>query len=480
MLAEWSALAPWLVLVGAALTLSLLGAFVRSPGLLGGCAAAALLLALLLAFPHAAEMAPRAVTPLVSIDGHALFWLMLVLVAALAVIALAHAELKARAEPPGQFHALVLLVTLGAAVLVAASHFVALLLGLALLAPPLVALIAHPQGPGALDAAVKYLLLAGLALAFVLFGVALIHAATGTLTFSALAGGPLSEPLAPLPAVGLVLVLAGLAFHLSLVPFHLWTADVYAGAPSAVAALLATVVRCAVLAVLLRLLAASDALATPSLSVALTLMALATMLVGNLLALLERDVVRLLAYSSIAHAGYLTTALVAGSAAGTEAVAVYALAHGAMMLIAFGVVTQRAAGGDDGRRLEDYRGLVWRRPLLALQFALALLALAGLPPTLGFVGRFHLFTAAFEAGLSLLLMGLLVASALGLYVYLRVIAVLFGEAATAESQRRTGVAAHTWPGRVVSGALLGLVLGFGLYPGPVIAWLRAFALVAVP
>lgn len=476
---DWLALAPWAVLAGAAPALSLLGAFVRSRWLHGGSAALALVLSLL-ALPYAADVAPHAVTPLVSIDGHALLWLALLLAAALAVVALAHGDLAVRAESPGQFHALLLLATFGAAVLVAASHFTTLVLGLALLVMPLAALIAHPtQGRAALDVGVKYLLLAGLALAFVLFGVALIHVAAGGLTFTVLAGGPLSEPLAPLPAVGLVLVLAGLAFQLSLVPFHLWTPDVYAGVRPPVAAFIATVARCAALAVLLRLLTTSDALATPSLTAALTLMALATMLAGNLLALLERDLVRLLAYSSIAHGGYLLVPLVAGGDTGAEAAAVYALTYGVTALTAFGVVTQLEAGDSGhGRRLEDYRGLAWRRPLPALLLAAALLALAGLPPTLGFVGRFYLFTAAFEADLALLSIALLVASALGLYVYLRVVAVLFAEAASAEPERRAGTAAHTWPGRIVLGALLGLILVLGLYPDPVIAWVRAFALAA--
>lgn len=476
--AEWLILAPWLVLAGAALALSLLGAFVRRHGLLGAVAALALLLSLL-AVPHAADVAPRAVTPLFNVDGHALFWLTLLLSAALAVVALAYGDPVARTDPPGQFHALILLATLGAAVLVAASHFTALVLGLALLTLPLAALIAHSQGPEALDAGIKYLLLAGLALAFALFGVALIHAATGSLTFSALAGGPLSEPLAPLPAVGLALVLAGLAFHLSLVPFHLWTPDVYAGAPPAVTAFLATVPRCAALAGLLRLLQTSDALATPSVMAALTLMALATLLAGHLLALLERNLVRLLAYSSIAQAGYLLVPLVAGGAAGGEAAAVYALAYGVMALAAFGAVSQLEAGSA-GRRLEDCAGLAWRRPLLALLLATAMLALAGLPPTLGFIGRFYLFAAALEGDLSLLLVALLVASALGLYVHLRVIAVLFAHPAMGESERRAGTVAHAWPGWLVLCLLTGLILVPGLYPDPVIGWVRAFATAPMP
>ncbi len=132
-----------------------------------------------------------------------------------------------------------------------------------------------------------------------------------------------------------------------------------------------------------------------------------------------------------------------------------------------------------GRRLEDYRGLAWRRPSAALLLAVSLLALAGLPPTLGFVGRFYVFATAFEAGLPLLSIGLLVASALGLYVYLRVIGVLFAEAATVEPERPTGALARIGPGGIALGAFLGLNIALGLYPAPVIAWVRAFALAAV-
>lgn len=475
---DWLILAPWLVLAGAALALSLLGAFVRSHGWLGAAAALGLLLSLL-AVPHAADVAPRTVTPLFNVDDHALLWLKLLLAAALVVVALAHGDPAARTDPPGQFHALILLAAFGAAVLVAASHFAALVLGLALLTLPLAALVAHPQGHGALDAGIKYLLLAGLALAFVVFGVALIHAATGSLAFSALAGGPLSEPLAPLSAAGLVLVLAGLAFHLSLVPFHLWTSDVYTGAPPTVAALLATVARYAALAGLLRLLEASDAMTTPSVMAALTLVALATLLAGHLLALLERDLVRLLAYSSIAQAGYLLVPLVAGGTAGAEAAGVYAVAYGVMVLLAFGTVAQLEANSV-GRRLEDCAGLAWRRPLPALLLATALLALAGLPPTLGFVGRYYLFAVAFEADLSLLLVALLITGALGLYVHLRVIAVLLDDAAQGKSTEGGGVAAHGWPGWVMLCLLAGALVALGLYPDPVIAWVRAFAVAPMP
>jgi NADH-quinone oxidoreductase subunit N len=255
---------------------------------------------------------------------------------------------------------------------------------------------------------------------------------------------------------------------------------VYAGAPPTVAALLATVARCAALAGLLRLLEMSDALATPAVTVALTLMALATLLAGHLLALLERDLVRLLAYSSIAQAGYLAVPLVAGGTLGLETAAVYALVHGAMVLLAFGVVTQLEADGDNGHRLEDCRGLMWRRPLPALLLATALVALAGLPPTLGFLGRYYLFAAAFEADLSLLLVALLVAGALGLYVHLRVIAVLLADGASDQPELGKGVAAQVWPVWLALGLLAGGLVALGLYPDPAIAWVRAFAAAPLP
>ncbi len=477
--ADYIALSPWLVLMAAAIVLLLVISFYRSHALTAILTVLGLGLPLA-AVPYVAQEAPRMVTPLLAVDGFALFFLVLILLAALAVVLLAYGYMAAREAPREEFYLLILIATLGAAVLVGATHYASLLLGLETLSVALFALAAYyvfRDRP--MEAGIKYLILAGVAVAFLLFGVALIYARTGSLELGASAASAATGAVDVYLATGVGLVIVGLAFKLSLVPFHLWTPDVYEGAPPPVTAFLATVSKGAAFAVVLRYLLAAEAHVVPSLLAALTLIGLATMLAGNLLALLQDDVKRILAYSSIAHMGYLLVPLAGGGDLGIETAGYYLAAYFVMNLAAFGVVTQvEIAAGEEGHDLARYRGLMWRHPVLAGVLAAALFALAGMPLTVGFVAKFYLFVAGVDAGLWLLLVALVVGSAIGLFYYLRVILYLValpdGESDVRVRPARTHV--HAWPGHLALFVLVALLVVFGVYPAPIVSWVRDSAL----
>lgn len=310
-------------------------------------------------------------------------------------------------------------------------------------------------------------MLSGLASGVLLFGMALVYADDGVLAFADLGvaqGGLIG-------IVGLLLMMAGLGFKLSLVPFHLWTADVYQGAPAPVAALLGTVAKGAVWVVLLRLVVAGGWGRIPVLEDVASVLAILSMLVGNLLALRQNNLKRLLAYSAIAHMGYLLIVLIAGATLGgnfaAEALLFYLIAYVATTLAAFGVIAVLSHAEGEAEHLDDYAGLFHTRPWPAAVLGLALLSLAGIPLTAGFVGKFYLIAAAGQGGLWWLLAALVVGSGLGLYYYVRVILHM------ARLPNPPSLLPDRLPvtGNLMLAALFALVLGLGIYPAGVIDWL---------
>lgn len=467
--ADLWALAPLIVLAAAVVIVMLVAGFVRHHGVVVLTTQAGLLLTTG-AFGLAAHHIPRTVTPLLVMDAYALFFIGLVVLASFAVAALAYDYFERRVSAPGEFYILLLVASLGGAVLVASRHFAALFLGLELLSVALFGLIAYPRTAyRALEAGIKYLVLSGVASSFLLFGMALVYGSTGTLVFAEI-GRALSVGAAHDPAVlaGAALIIAGLGFKLSLVPFHMWVADVYEGAPAPVAAYLATVSKGAVFALLVRYFVETGAYRAEAMVIGAGTVAVASMLAGNLLALLQDNIKRVLAYSSIAHMGYLMVALLAGGGVALEAVGYYLAAYFVTMLGAFGVITLMSLS-DHGEadHVSDYRGLFWRRPVLAGVFTAMLLSLAGIPVTMGFVAKFYVVAAGVEGALWLLIYVLIAGSIIGLYYYLRIILAMY---------RATGAEAGSYP-HAVGGGLVVLVttvllVGLGIYPAPLIAMLQ--------
>ncbi len=471
---EWTradlvALLPLLVLAGAALVVTIQVAVRRSHPLAAGLTIGGL--ALTVASLGWTADAPHRVGPLLVMDSFSHLVLALVAATAAAVALLAFGYLRRKPELPDELYVLLLLATLGAGVLAAAVHVASLFMGLELLSVALYGLVAYPRSrPRAAEAGIKYLVVAAVGSAFLLFGAALLYAETGTLELTGMLAA--AGRMTPWLAAGLALVLVALGFKLAAAPFHLWALDVYEGAPAPVTAFLATVSKAGVVAVLLRLALATGLDRSPALWGAVALLAVASILVGNLLALLQRNVKRLLAGSSIAHMGYLLVAVLAGGAVGAEAATVSLVAYVLTSVLAFGVVTVLADGDGEREVIDDYRGLLWRRPWPGAAMTLAMLSLAGIPLTAGFVGKYWLLAAGVGARAWAPVLVLVAGSVIGLFYYLRLVATmltpLVGDEATS-----TAVPLPVIP---VSGALVllaaaALLLWFGVLPqllaGPV-------------
>lgn len=441
-------------------------------------------LALLSLLP-AMGVAPLEVTALLQIDRFAGYYMALVLAASLACVTLTHAYLGGQSGKgyPGNREELYLLILLSAAgglVLASAQHLVGLFIGLELLSVPTYGMIAYAFfNKRSLEAGIKYMVLSAAGSAFLLFGMALLYAEAGDMGFRAI-GASLAQGSSLLVELGIGMMLIGLAFKLSLVPFHLWTPDVYEGAPAPVAAFLATASKVAVFAVLLRLYQISPATAGGWLNELLTLIAIASILFGNLLALLQNNLKRLLGYSSIAHFGYLLVALIASQGLAVEAIGVYLATYVLTSLGAFGVITLMSTpySGRDADALYEYRGLFWRRPYLTAVLTVMMLSLAGIPLTAGFIGKFYVIAAGVEAQLWWLLGAMVLGSAIGVFYYLRVMVTLF--------MREPNLHRHDAPfdwGQRAGGIMLLVValLAFflGVYPQPLLELVHNAALVAL-
>jgi NADH-quinone oxidoreductase subunit N len=323
-----------------------------------------------------------------------------------------------------------------------------------------------------MEAGVKYLILAAVSSSSILFGMALIYAETGSLKFGEIAIRAASGEVHGLTFLaGIVLIIAGLGFKLALVPFHLWTPDVYEGAPAPVTAFIATASKGAVFALLMRYFSRVDIQSNQSLFVIFTIIAAASMFAGNLLALLQKNVKRLLAYSSISHLGYLLVTLLASGAQAVSAAAFYLMAYFVTTLGTFGVVTVLSGRDRDADNIEDYSGLAWRRPWLAGVFTAMLLSLAGIPLTAGFIGKFFVVAAGAGSALWLLLVVLVINSVIGLYYYLRIIVALYSRL----DHEVPAAAALSRSGSVTLTALTLLLLWLGVYPAPVIQLIQKMA-----
>lgn len=401
------------------------------------------------------------------VDAYSILYMAVLLLAAAFVLLFSYDYLELRQEHREEFYILVLLSTTGAMVLAASRNFAALFLGLELLSVALYALIAYIRSERvSIEAGIKYLVLAASSSSILLFGLALIYSESGSMDIAqsastARAGTANSVVL----LAGLVLVLVGVGFKLAIVPFHLWAPDVYEGAPLPVTAFIATVSKGGMFALLLRWF---PSVASGAIVLVLSLMAIASMLAGNLLALRQNNVKRILAYSSIAHMGYMLVALLAGGVLGASAATYYLMAYIVTILGAFGAMTALSGSRWEAASIDNYRGLFWERPLMAAVFTTMLLSLAGIPLTAGFLGKFYVLTSGASQSRWLLVFTLVISSTIGLYYYLRIIVAMYSRPAdhvTIEGLREQRVPVLAV---LALAALTGLVFLLGVYPAP--AW----------
>ena len=370
----------------------------------------------------------QTVTVLLSVDDWGLYFTTLVLLASVVTLVLSKDTFSPEGERKEEFYLLLVLSVLGAVVLIQSTHMVSLLLGMELMGVALYAMIAFPErGQLPLEAAIKYLVLSACASAMLLYGFALLYAATGDLSYAGI-GTKAILTYAQNPVLvisGTVLVLAGICFKLSLVPFHMWTPDVYEGAPTPVTGFLATVSKGAVFVALARFFIEGQLYQYSSLIGVLSMVAIASMLIGNLLALKQNNVKRLLAYSSIAHFGYLLVVLVAlayqDGPLVNEAITFYLGAYILTTLLAFSVVATIAGEEEEKNDITFFEGLFWRKRIQAIGLTVAMLSFAGIPLTAGFMGKFYIISVGIQSGLWWLLAALVMGSAIAIYYYLRII-----------------------------------------------------------
>jgi NADH-quinone oxidoreductase subunit N len=370
------------------------------------------------------------IEPLFIIDGFGTFITGLIVMSTLAVALLSYAYFEQREERKEEYYILLLLATLGSAMLVISKHFVSLFLGLEILSISLYSMVAYlRKRPRSDEAGLKYLILAAFSSAFLLFGMALVYSATGSMNFTGIAQFMASSDELPvLMLTGLSLMIVGVGFKLGLVPFHMWTPDVYEGAPAPVTAFIATISKGGMIVLLVRFFNQIQGYQYPVLMLSFTIIAMASMLAGNILAIQQNNVKRILAYSSIAHMGYILVAFLAGGKLGIEAVSFYMVAYFLTNIGAFGVIAILSDQDRDAELLEDYQGLFWRHPIIATVFTAMLLSLAGIPLTAGFVGKFYLIASGANSQLWWLVIVLAASSVIGLYYYIKIIAVMFDKA----------------------------------------------------
>lgn len=371
--------------------------------------------------------APVSIKPLFIIDGFSILLLGLIYFAGFLITALSKLYFDLQTGQKEEYFIILFVAVFGASVLVVSNHFASFFLGLETLSISLYVLVSYLKHRGyCIEAGVKFLVIASVATAFLLFGMSLIYAATGTMSFRLIGSGlSYNSASGPLFLTGMGMLLVGIGFKLALVPFHMWTPDAYQGAPAPVTAFIATISKGAVLALSIRFFNDIRGFENNTLVAIISLIGVLSMFTGNLLALKQVNLKRLLAYSSIAHLGYLMITLVAGSQTGVQAAVFYLVSYMITTLGAFGTISILSVCEHDAENIEDFRALFWKNPWIAIVLTITLLSLAGIPLTAGFIGKFYLSLAALKSGLWILVISLIVNSAISLFYYLRVIRIMF-------------------------------------------------------
>ncbi len=418
-----------IVTVAATLLLVVVLDLASPPSLRGPLAAIVSILGLLAAFLIAVYRdlngwgSSHAYFGMASGDSFALFFEMLFAVLGILTVVVSSSYVRRRRMLEAELHVLTLAAVVGMMALAAATSLVSVFLGLETLSIALyVACGYNRSSTASQESAAKYLIIGGFASAFVLYGMALVYGATGTTILSAIAQRVTPEATGnPLLVVGVLLMGVGFAFKISGAPFHQWTPDVYEGAPLPVTAFMSVGTKAAAFAMIIRVFDYSLGHLGPDWQALLAFVSLASMLVGNLVAIVQSSVKRMLAYSGIAHAGYLLIGVIAGGSAGISAVLFYLFAYLFMNFGAFAVVSALSTVDSDRDRFSDLDGLGFRSPILGVLMSLFMLSLAGFPPMVGFFGKLFLFTAGVQSGWTWLVVVAVLASVVSVYYYLRVL-----------------------------------------------------------
>jgi NADH-quinone oxidoreductase subunit N len=356
-------------------------------------------------------------------DSFALFFEMLFATLGILTVALSHSYLRRRGLLEGEFHILIMAAVIGMMVLGSATSLVTVFLGLELFSIALYIASGYARTDNrSQEAAAKYLLIGGFASAFVLYGMALVYGAAGTTVIPEIAKSLGSSASGnPLILLGILLMGVGFAFKVSAAPFHMWTPDVYQGAPIPVTAFMSVGTKAAAFAMIVRVFAGGLQHVAPEWQTLLAFVAATSMVVGNLMAITQTSLKRLLAYSGVAQAGYILIGVIAGGPSGLAAVLYYLFVYMFMNFGAFAIITLLAKREGDADSFADLEGLAGRNPVLAVAMTIFMLSLAGFPPSVGFFGKLFLFTAGVGAGYTWLVVLAVLMSVVSVYYYVRVL-----------------------------------------------------------
>jgi len=469
---NFAALSPILIVIVAAFLVMLLELFVTDKRVLGYFSLAGLGIATVASFMMFGLATPPVFQAMLVSDGYALILNLIFIVTAALSILISLSYLGDRELQRGEYYALLLFSTSGMMLMGAATDLIIVFMGLEIMSIALYILAAfNRQQLGSGEAGMKYFVLGAFASAFFLYGVALVYGATGSTQLQAIGGWFTADrgTLGDIARVGLSLLLVGFAFKVAAVPFQWWTPDVYHGSPTSVTAFMSVGAKAAGFAALIRLLMVSfNEVFTLDWQIAVAVLAVVTMTVGNIAALAQRDVKRMLAYSSIAHAGYILVGVAPGTMEGVKGVLFYLMSYAFMNIGAFAVIAVLERRSTVGSAISDYAGLAIRKPLLAFAMLLFMVSLTGIPPFIGFWGKLYVFRAAVEAGMSWLAVVGVINSAISAFYYLGIVVQMYMRPVIAEDMEEAAGLNLTGPMVITLAVAAVVTVIFGIWPAPLV------------
>ncbi len=370
-----------------------------------------------------------------TVDHLSLFFICIFTISSALAILLSVEYNKREGIRAGEYYALILFCTVGMILLASSSDMIMIFLGVEIVSICLYVLAGiQRDNHRSNEAALKYFLLGAFATGFLLYGMALVYGSTGNTNLFKIADF-MQNPSAqsnPLLLMGLVLLIIGFGFKVASVPFHMWAPDVYQGAPTPVTAFMAVGPKAAAFAAFFRVFAETFAAMAPSWEILLSIIAVLSMFFGNLGAIMQTNIKRMLAFSSISHAGYILIAVIAKNSLGSASLLFYMLTYAFTIFGIFGVIIILGRKGEENLEIKCYSGLAYKHPILAISMAIFLLSLGGLPPFAGFIAKFYIFSAAIQEGFIALVIIAVLNSAISFYYYLKVIVYIYMEEPTAE------------------------------------------------
>ncbi len=410
------------------------------------------------------------------VDSLAVFFKLLMLAAAAMAILLSAGYLERSGYGAGEYVSLILFATVGMFVMASGANLASLYVGLELMALSVYVLVGYFKlEVKSNEGAVKYFVLGAASSAVLLYGMSLIYGALGTLDLAAIRATLTAVPTSnSMLVLGMVLVGFGMLFKVAAVPFHVWTPDAYEGAPTPVTAFISVAPKAAAFAMFMRIFLGAFAPAVDQWRIIMWVAAAATLIYGNIAALTQNNVKRMLAYSSIAHAGYALMGIVAANAMGAWALLMYMVVYAFMNLGAFGFVILLESKGYAGEEIGDYAGLSRRHPAAALGMLIFMLALAGIPPTAGFMGKLYLFAAAVEGGYLVLTVIAVVMSAVSLYYYFRIVVQMYLRDGEEDGAAPAELLRDRWTEVVIVVCVIATLV-IGVFPAPLVGWAQSAA-----